>query len=141
MVDNSDIIEIIKLYRKFSKYDSYTDREIAKSIIPSLSLSQYKTHYENNKLIGFTNWAYVNKETELHFLKTGIIKRWNDGDIMLHVDFVATKQIKNIMKWLKDNAVKSMGLNKNIYWIRLNNNDTIRTIMKQKTKDSWSWVV
>jgi len=141
MVDNSDIIEIIKLYRKFSKYDSYTDREIAKSIIPSLSLSQYKTHYENNKLIGFTNWAYVNKETELHFLKTGIIKRWNDGDIMLHVDFVATKQIKNIMKWLKDNAVKSMGLNKNIHWIRLNNNDTIRTIMKQKTKDSWSWVV
>jgi len=141
MVNNSDIIEIIKLYRKFSKYDSYTDREIAKSIIPSLSLSQYKTHYENNKLIGFTNWAYVNKETELHFLKTGIIKRWNDGDIMLHVDFVATKQIKNIMKWLKDNAVKSMGLNKNIHWIRLNNNDTIRTIMKQKTKDSWSWVV
>lgn len=141
MVDNSDIIEIIKLYRKFSKYDSYTDREIAKSIIPSLSLSQYKTHYENNKLIGFTNWAYVNKETELHFLKTGIIKRWNDGDIMLHVDFVATKQIKNIMKWLKNNAVKSMGLNKNIHWIRLNNNDTIRTIMKQKTKDSWSWVV
>ena len=141
MVNNSDIIEIIKLYRKFSKYDSYTDREIAKSIIPSLSLSQYKTHYENNKLIGFTNWAYVNKETELHFLKTGIIKRWNDGDIMLHVDFVATKQIKNIMNWLKDNAVKSMGLNKNIHWIRLNNNDTIRTIMKQKTKDSWSWVV
>ena len=141
MVNSDDIIEIIKLYRKFSKYDSYTDREIAKSIIPSLSLSQYKTHYENNKLIGFTNWAYVNKETELHFLKTGIIKRWNDGDIMLHVDFVATKQIKNIMKWLKNNAVKSMGLNKNIYWIRLNNNDTIRTIMKQKTKDSWSWVV
>ena len=140
MVDNSDIIEIIKLYRKFSKYNSYTDREIAQSIIPSLSLSQYKKHYDKDKLIGFTNWAYVNKETELHFLKTGIIKRWNDGDIMLHVDFVATKKIKKIMKWLKDNAVKSMGLNKNIHWIRLNNNNTIRTIMKQKTKDSWSWV-
>tara|TARA_B110000483_G_C17701508_1_gene353518 strand:+ start:23 stop:448 length:426 start_codon:yes stop_codon:yes gene_type:complete len=141
MVDNIDIIEIIKLYRKFSKYNSYTDREIATAIIPSLSLNQYKTHYENNKLIGFTNWAYVNKETELHFLKTGIIKRWNDGDIMLHVDFVAIKKIKDIMRWLKDNAIKSMGLNKNIHWIRLNNNDTIRTIMKQKTKDSWSWVV
>ena len=140
MVDSNDIIEIIKSYRKFSKYDSYTDREIAKSIIPSLSLSQYKTHYENNKLIGFTNWAYVSKETELHFLKTGIIKRWNDGDIMLHVDFVATKKIKNIMKWLKNNAFNSMGLNKNIHWIRLNNNNTIRTIMKQKTKDNWSWV-
>lgn len=142
MVDSNDIIEIIKLYRKFSKYDSYTDREIAISIIPSLSLNQYKIFEDDyGDMYAFTNWAYVNNETELHFLKTGIIKRWNDGDIMLHVDFVATKQIKNIMKWLKNNAVKSIGLNKNIHWIRLNNNNTIRTIMKQRTKDSWSWVV
>ena len=141
MVNITDIIEIIELYRKFSKYNSYTDRELAKSIIPSLSLSQYKKHYDNGKLIGFTNWAYVDKETELYFLNTGIIKNWDCGNIMLHVDFVATKKIKNIMKWLKNNAVNSMGLNKNIHWIRLNNNNTIRTIMKQKTKDSWSWVV
>ena len=141
MVNNTDIIEIVKLYRKFSKYDSYTDREIATAIIPSLSLNQYKIFEDDyGDIYAFTNWAYVNKETELHFLKTGVIKRWNDGDIMLHVDFVATKKIKKIMKWLKDNAVKSMGLNKNIHWIRLNNNNTIRTIMKQKTKDSWSWV-
>jgi len=142
MVDSNDIIEIIKLYRKFSKYDSYTDREIAISIIPSLSLNQYKIFEDDyGDMYAFTNWAYVNNETELHFLKTGILKRWNGGDIMLHADFVATKQIKNIMKWLKNNAVKSIGLNKNIHWIRLNNNNTIRTIMKQRTKDSWSWVV
>ncbi len=92
MVDSNDIIEIIKLYRKFSKYNSYTDREIAKSIIPSLSLNQYKIFEDDyGDIYAFTNWAYVSKETELHFLKTGIIKRWNDGDIMLHVDFVATK--------------------------------------------------
>ena len=68
MVNITDIIKVIELYRKFSKYNSYTDRELAKSIIPSLSLSQYKKHYDNGKLIGFTNWAYVDKETELYFL-------------------------------------------------------------------------
>ena len=141
MVNITDIIKVIELYRKFSKYNSYTDRELAKSIIPSLSLSQYKKHYDNGKLIGFTNWANVDNKTELYFLNTGIIKNWDCGNIMLHVDFVATKKIKNIMKWLKNNAVNSMGLNKNIHWIRLNNNNTIRTIMKQRTKDSWSWVV
>ena len=141
MVNITDIIEIIELYRKFSKYNSYTDKELSKSIIPSLSLSQYKKHYDNGKLIGFTNWAYVDKETELYFLSTGIIKNWDCGNIMLHVDFVATKHTKQIMKWLKDNALKQVGLNKNIHWIRLNKNNTVRTIMKQKTKDSWSWVV
>tara|TARA_R100001463_G_scaffold107615_1_gene162188 strand:+ start:763 stop:1188 length:426 start_codon:yes stop_codon:yes gene_type:complete len=141
MVNITDIIEIIELYRKFSRYNLYTDRELAKSIIPSLLLSQYKKHYDNGKLIGFTNWAYVDKETELYFLSTGIIKNWDCGNIMLHVDFVATKNTKQIMKWLKDNALKQVGLNKNIHWIRLNKNNTVRTIMKQKTKDSWSWVV
>ena len=29
-------------------------------------LSQYKKHYDNGKLIGFTNWAYVDKEPELY---------------------------------------------------------------------------
>lgn len=140
MVDITDIIKIIELYRRFSKYDSYTDKELAKSIIPSLSLSQYKKHYDNGKLIGFTNWAYVDKETELYFLSTGIIKNWNCGNIMLHVDFVATKNTKQIMKWLKNNALKQVGLNKSIHWIRLNKNNTVRTIMKQKTKDNWSWV-
>lgn len=140
MVDITDIIKIIELYRRFSKYNSYTDKELAKSIIPSLSLSQYKKHYDNGKLIGFTNWAYVDKETELYFLSTGIIKNWNCGNIMLHVDFVATKNTKQIMKWLKNNALKQVGLNKSIHWIRLNKNNTVRTIMKQKTKDNWSWV-
>jgi len=141
MVNIVDIIEIIELYRKFSRYNSYTDRELAKSIIPSLSLSQYKKHYYNSKLVGFTNWANVDKKTELYFLSTGIIKNWNCGNIMLHVDFVATKNTKQIMKWLKNNALKKVGLNKNIHWIRLNKNNTVRTIMKQKTKDNWSWVV
>ncbi len=141
MVNITDIIEVIELYRKFSRYDSYTDKELAKSIIPSLSLSQYKKHYDNGKLIGFTNWAYVDKKKELYFLSTGIIKNWNCGNIMLHVDFVATRNTKQIMKWLKNNALKQVGLNKNIHWIRLNKNNTVRTIMKQKTKDNWSWVV
>ena len=72
MVNNSDIIEIVKLYRKFSKYDYYTDREIAKSIIPSLSLSQYTVFKDkkNLKVYGFVNWAFMNNENKKLFLST-----------------------------------------------------------------------
>ena len=62
MVNITDIIEIIELYRKFSKYNFYTDKELSKSIIPSLSLSQYTVFKDkkNLKVYGFVNWAFMN---------------------------------------------------------------------------------
>ncbi len=135
MVDNSDIIEIIKLYRKFSKYNSYTDREIAKSIIPSLSLSQYKTHYENNKLIGFTNWAYVNKtnKNKKLFLSTGIINdfNWNTGNNLIFIDLIGTKNIKQIFDWSVKKAGTFNNIEKEFNWIRVNNNKVKRINTKQ----------
>ena len=60
---------------------------------------------------------------------------------MLHIDFIATKNIRKIMSWLKNNSANTLGLNKTIHWARLNNNNKVRKIMKQTTKDSWLWVV
>ena len=102
--------------------------------------NQYKL-FKDNGIYGFANWAFVNKQTEDYFLKTGIVEDWNCGDIMLHIDFIATKNIRQIMSWLKNNSVKTLGLNKTIHWARLDNDNKIRKIMKQNTKDSWSWVV
>ena len=80
------------------------------------------------------------KPSIIKFLKTGIIENWNCGDIMLHIDFIATKNIRQIMSWLKNNSARTLGLNKTIHWARLDNNNKIRKIMKQNTKDSWLWV-
>ena len=72
MVSSTDIIDIIRLYRTFPKYNFISDKEIARGIIPSLDLNQYKLfRYPNTDVAyAFTNWAFLNKESEERFLKT-----------------------------------------------------------------------
>ena len=135
MVDNSDIIERVKLYRKFSKYDSYTDREIAKSIIPSLSLSQYTVFKDkkNLKVYGFVNWAFMNNENKKLFLSTGIIDdfNWNTGNNLIFIELIATKNIKKIFDWSVKKASTFNNIEKEFNWIRVNNNKVKRINTKQ----------
>jgi hemolysin-activating ACP:hemolysin acyltransferase len=131
---------VIKLYCNFDKYKKNTYPELYYHILPSINFNQYKIFKDEKGIYGFVNWAFVSKEIEQNFLKTGIIKNWKCGNIMLHIDFIATKNVKQIMSWLKNNSAKLLGLDKQIHWIRLNNNNKVRKIMKQTTKDSWLWV-
>ena len=132
---------IIELYQKFSKYKNNTYQELYQHITPSMNLNQYKVFQDEKRTYGFVNWAYVNEKVENNFLNTGIIENWNCGNIMLHIDFIAKKNIRQIMSWLKNNSAKNLGLNQTIHWARLSNNNKIRTVMKQNTKDSWLWEV
>tara|TARA_R110001592_G_scaffold152619_3_gene380313 strand:- start:657 stop:1100 length:444 start_codon:yes stop_codon:yes gene_type:complete len=138
MVDSNDIIEIIKLYRKFSKYDSYTDREIAKAIIPSLSLNQYKIFEdEYGDVYAFTNWAFLNKKVEERFLKTGVLENvdWQSGNICWHIETVNTtpNKIKEIYKYTAKRLAADIGEDKYCNWIRVNDLGTgIKRINKMK---------
>ena len=132
---------IIELYQKFSKYKNNTYQELYQHITPSMNLNQYKVFQDEQGTYGFVNWAYVNQKIENNFLNTGIVENWNCGNIMLHIDFIAKKNIRQIMSWLKNNSAKNLGLNQTIHWARLSNNNKIRTVMKQNTKDSWLWEV
>jgi len=132
---------IIELYQRFSKYKNNTYQELYQHITPSMNLNQYKVFEDEQGTYGFVNWAYVNEKVENNFLKTGIVENWNCGNIMLHIDFIAKKNIRQIMSWLKNNSAKNLGLNQTIHWARLSNNNKIRTVMKQNTKDSWLWEV
>jgi hemolysin-activating ACP:hemolysin acyltransferase len=138
MVDSNDIIEIIKLYRKFSKYNSYTDREIAISIIPSLSLNQYKIFEdEYGDVYAFTNWAFLNKKVEERFLKTGVLENvdWQSGNICWHIDTINTtpNKIKEIYKYTANRLAADIGEDKYCNWIRINNLGTgIKRINKMK---------
>ena len=135
MVNITDIIEVIELYRKFSRYDSYTDRELAKSIIPSLSLSQYKIFKDNKnlKVYGFVNWAFMNKENKETFLSTGIIDNfdWNTGNNLIFIDLISTKNIKQIFDWSINKASSFNNIEKEFNWIRVNNNKVKRINTKQ----------
>ena len=82
----------------------------------------------------------VDKKTEEHFLKTGEVLDWHCGDFMIHIDFLANKNIRKIYKWSKNNLAKIIGLGNSTNWIRLNETNKIRNIVKKNIKDSWLWV-
>mgnify|MGYP003121488670 CR=1 FL=1 len=135
MVDSTDIIEVIKLYRNFPKYNSYNDKEIAKSIIPSLSLSQYTVFKDkkNLKVYGFVNWAFMNNENKKLFLSTGIIDdfNWNTGNNLIFIELIATKNIRKIFNWSVKKAGTFSNIEKEFNWIRVNNNKVKRINTKQ----------
>jgi len=55
--------DVVNLYRLYSKYDNISDAELRLYLMPSMKLKQCKTHYDNDEVIGFTNWAFLSDET------------------------------------------------------------------------------
>lgn len=127
MVNNDDIIEVIRLYRNFDKYNHLSNRDIAKQIIPSLSLNQYKIfrYPTTNVAYAFTNWAFLNKEVEERFKKTGVLENldWDSGDICWHIETINTHpaKLKEIYKWTAERLSTDISdNNKYVYWLRMN---------------------
>jgi hemolysin-activating ACP:hemolysin acyltransferase len=126
MVSSADIIDIIRLYRTFPKYNFISDKEIAKAIIPSLDLNQYKLfrYPSTDVAYAFTNWAFLNKESEERFLKTGILENldWDSGNICWHIETVNTapNKIKQIYQYTANRLAEDIGEDKYCHWIRMN---------------------
>ena len=150
MVNNTDIIDVIRLYRNFPKYNYLSDKDIARAIIPSLALNQYNIfRYENTGVAyAFTNWAFLNTETEKRFKETGILEMldWNSGDICWHVETINTdnNKLKQIYKWTAERLNKDIGKDKTINWLRMNksgkgikriNKMTLSTALRKFTKE------
>jgi hemolysin-activating ACP:hemolysin acyltransferase len=139
MVTSSDIIDVIRLYREFPKYNYLSDKDIAKAIIPSLSLNQAKIfRYPSTGVVyAFTNWAYLNKQVEDRFLKTGILENldWDSGDICWHIETINTAQnkIKEIYKYTANRLAEDIGEENFINWIRINKSGKgIKRVNKMK---------
>ena len=139
MVSSTDIIDIIRLYRTFPKYNFISDKEIAKGIIPSLDLNQYKLfrYPSTDVAYAFTNWAFLNKESEERFLKTGILENldWESGDICWHIETVNTAldKINKIYKYTAIRLAEDIGKDKYCHWIRMNKSGKeIKRVNKMK---------
>ena len=139
MIWLDEVNEIINFYKSFNRYKKNTYAELYNYIIQAYQHRQFKI-FKDKKIYGFVNWAYVNQLTQDNFLTTGRINNWRNGDIMLHVDFIANKNVKQVMSWLKNNSAKKLGIDKDLYWVRLNPKNKIRTIVKKRIKDNWLWV-
>ena len=139
MVTSSDIIDVIRLYREFPKYNYLSDRDIARAIIPSLSLNQYNIfRYPTTGIAyAFTNWAFLNKIAEERFLKTGVLENldWDSGDICWHIETVNTapNKIKQIYQYTANRLAEDIGEDKYCHWIRMNKSGRgIKRVNKMK---------
>ena len=141
MVNNSDIIDIIRLYRNFPKYTYLSDRDIARAIIPSLALNQFNIfRYENTGVAyAFTNWAFISPEVEKRFKEKGYLEmlEWDSGNICWHVETINTapNKLKEIYKWTTDKLEKYIGEEGIIHWGRMNKSGRgIKRYNKMKVK-------
>tara|TARA_R110000851_G_scaffold9395_2_gene34973 strand:- start:1601 stop:2056 length:456 start_codon:yes stop_codon:yes gene_type:complete len=139
MVNNNDIIDIIRLYREFPKYNYFSDRDIVKAIIPSLSLNQYNIfrYPSTGVAYAFTNWAFLSPDIEDRFLKTGVLENldWDSGNACWHIETVNTTQdkIKEIYKLSVEKISKIINDDDYINWLRIDVlNKKIKRINKMK---------
>ena len=130
-----EIQQIISLYKKFDRYKDNTREELYYHILPSIKLKQYKIHKHGDEVIAFTNWAFLNEKAEEKLIKTGIVKDWNCGDKVWHIDTVCVKNIVKVMRWTKKYFTNLLGLNKPVHWLRLDKDNKVYRKATRYTKE------
>ena len=132
-----DLKTILSLYRKFDRYNRYTDKELLFHILPSYELNQYKIHKQGDEVIAFTNWAFLDKDAENQFILTGKINPsdWNSGSNVWHFDIICVKNLKKVMSWIKQYYTNLLGINKPVHWLRISDEGKVYKITKTLTKE------
>jgi hemolysin-activating ACP:hemolysin acyltransferase len=130
--------EIIKFYRQFDRYEHVTYEELYQQISPCVRLDQYRLFKNRGRVVGFTNWAFVNDRVLDRFMEKGQLgtQDWNSGFKMLWLELISQDHMDTMMSWMKDYSVNLLGENVRIYWVR-SQQDKIMKKMKIRTKKSW----
>ena len=98
-----DLLDIIALYKDY--YDQWSGeslKDIYAHIYPPITLNQYSIHRDEDGIYGFTNWAFLDEETEQKFLdeRSLDLNDWNTGENTWVIDTIFTKE-HNAMKFNK----------------------------------------
>ena len=98
-----DMHQIISLYKEFDKYKEFTREELYYHILPSIKLNQYKIIKENNKVVAFANWAYLDNNSEKEYIKTKDFSNesWKSGDNPWVIDVVSKINGAKMANWLR----------------------------------------
>jgi len=130
--------EIIKFYRQFDRYEHVTYEELYQQISPCVRLDQYRLFRNQGRIVGFTNWAFVNDRVLDRFMEKGQLgtQDWQSGFKMLWLELISRDHMDTMMSWMKDYSVNLLGENVRIYWVR-SQQDKIMKKMKIRTKNSW----
>ena len=135
-----EISQIVKLYKKFEKYECNTKEQLANHIEPSIKLKQYKVLKKNNEIVAFTSWAFMSEKAEAHYKVTGqmLYNFWNSGDRCWIVDSICHDDNFNaVYEWAKRYFTMQLGLNKPVSWLRVNSNYEIEKHTTKYTKEEY----
>ncbi len=121
-----DMQQIISLYKSFDKYKEFTREELYYHILPSIKLNQYKIIKENNKVVAFANWAYLDSNSEKEYKQTGDFSNesWKSGDNPWVIDVVSKINGVKMANWLRS-------FFKKFKWMRSDNNFKFYRISKK----------
>ena len=113
-------------------YNSMDVEYVKGMIIPPIELNQFKIFYKNKKPVGYTTWAFLNKEAEKKITDNEeyLTKNdWNSGDTCWHVDTVCNNiSVLKVHRWTHSNLKKIIGIGKKVYWIRLNEDGSLKRL-------------
>ena len=124
--------EVVDLYKRFDKYKIHTKEQILCHISKSFDLNQYKIQRNNNVIVSFTNWAFMNEKHEEHYKKTGqmLFNFWNSGDRCWIIDsIVHDDNFDGVYSWAKEYFGKELNVN-SVSWLRMK---SMTEISEQKT--------
>jgi hemolysin-activating ACP:hemolysin acyltransferase len=90
-------------------------------------------------MIAFTNWAFLDKQTEDRFIQKGILNQpdWKSGDRLWHMDTICIGDIKKVMSWTKKYFKEKLGVGKTISWLRVSNRGDVYRQTTRKIKENW----
>jgi len=129
--------DIIKFYIQFNRYKNYTHDEISNHVEPSIKCNQYKKFEDDKGIFGFVSWAFLSKEAEELYKKTGVIKnyKWQSGNRLWLYDIVILRNARIVMSWVYNYFKDYLQTNQCINWLRLDDNNNIYRISKKYKRE------
>lgn len=124
------IEELLPFFKKFIPYQKYTDDEIIDHIRPSYNLNQYKLFSDQEEIIGFVNWAWLNEECKIKFINHAIIdpSNWKSGENLCFANFVCSKNIYNMINWCKEHFARKLNYDKEVIWVKAYRNNRVMRV-------------
>ena len=113
-------------------YDAMDAQYIQSMIIPPIELNQFKIFYRDKRPVGYTTWGFFNKETEKKLINDEdyLTKNdWRSGDTCWHIDTICNDiSVLKVHRWTHSNLKKIIGIGKKVYWIRLNEDGSLKRL-------------
>tara|TARA_R110001592_G_scaffold171235_2_gene409470 strand:+ start:3654 stop:4085 length:432 start_codon:yes stop_codon:yes gene_type:complete len=132
MLNEKDVEDVIDLYKTFDRFKRNSRQQLKTHIEQSFLLNQYKLHFQDDKLVAFTNWAFMSEEHSEHYKKTGqmLFHFWNSGNICWHIDTVSSANIVTVHRWTRDYFTSLLGVGGELNWLRTTDDFRVHKIKK-----------